>query len=144
MEVGIASLAIGLLAVPLLAWLMQARDSEMRARHEYLAILAAREEMYEARFLAGAGARLEDLAHGWQPLTGSLMARLAGVASEAAPPVRYHPEQRRVETRCDLAAGSGRLRRATIAARWVHPDTGSKRPARPAEFTLVFGLLTPP
>lgn len=144
-EVTIASAVAALLAVPLLALMWQERDTAQRARFEYLAVIAAREEMYEARLLAALGASPGEIAHeDWQPLEGDVLARLANATDGPRPLAAYRPDQSRIETRLEIAHGSGRLRNATLQVRWSDPQSAAGSQKRPSGFLLTFGLLLPP
>src|SRR5438132_1324541 len=71
-EVLVAAVAASLLSVLLLVLLFQERDTETRARLEYVTLLAARDEMYEARILTAAGAKPESLDHPFRHLGGGV------------------------------------------------------------------------
>jgi hypothetical protein len=144
----VAALVVAAVAIPLLTLLFQERDTEQRSRFEYLAILAARDEMYESRMALAAGALPDALAHDWKPLTGNVLERLAGAAPGLTIDASYSPEQARVATQLKLEpAGSSRLRVATLDARWMDPQAAAgSEPGRerPSSLQLVFGLLPPP
>lgn len=139
-----ASFAAALLSVPLLVLMFQERDTGQRSRFEYLALLAAREEMYDARFLAACGATPKPLLeHSWRPQRGGLLARLGPAAASVKSGLEYRPLQSRIETSLSLESGTGRLRRATVLARWEDPDTKRAGDTRPDTVRLVIGLLWP-
>ncbi|MBI3893494.1 MAG: hypothetical protein HY303_18405 [Candidatus Wallbacteria bacterium] len=148
-EVLVAALVAAAVAVPLLTLLFQERDSEQRSRFEYLAILAARDEMYESRMAVACGAPPDKVAHPWRPLKGNVMERLKDAAPDLALDVSYHPDQARVATQAvmDAAGANPRLRSVTLDARWIDPTTGPPSPdkrERPSSLQLIFGVLVPP
>src|SRR5688572_30428397 len=63
--VGVAIFAS--IAIPILSMLYKSREAEQVSRFQYLALIAARDEMYRARFLIGAGAQPNTVAHGLMP-----------------------------------------------------------------------------
>ncbi len=145
-EVLVATLVAAAVIVPLLTLLFQERDTEQRSRFEYAALLAARDEICECRMALAAGARPESLAHDWRPLTGNPFERLSDASPGLAVDVTYAAEQARVATRVTLEPGAGgRLRLATVTARWLDPET-QRTPGgreRPTSLKLVFGLFAP-
>lgn len=143
-ETALAALVAAVLSVPLLVLLFRERDSGQRTRWEYLALLAAREAMYDARFLAAAGAQPVTLARGFHPLTGSPLESLAPVAFGATTQLRYPPAFERIETSLAVEPAGFRLHRATVTARWSDPAASEPNDARPREVRLVTGLLSPP
>lgn len=138
-EVIVAALVASLLSVPVLTLLFQERDTGKRSSLEYLAMTAARDEMYETRLLVTAGAALPGLQHDWLPLGGSTLQRLGAMGASLGSAFEYHPGQCRIETKLTFSDGAGRLRRATLLARW-QPDDATGR----AVTRLVFGVLSPP
>lgn len=148
-EVAIGTLIVAAMAIPLLTLLFQERDTEQRSRLEYWAILAARDEVYESRMAVAAGAKPDTLSHDWRPLKDNVLERIKGAAPGVTVDANYHPDQARIATKLTVDQGPGRLRTATLVARWVDPPTGggtapSGAKERPTTFQLVFGLLLPP
>src|SRR5439155_4950594 len=70
-EILIAVMVAAAITIPVLTLVFQERDTEQRSRFEYLALLAARDEMYQARMLAGMGADLTRVTHGARPVKGN-------------------------------------------------------------------------
>ncbi|MBI4868900.1 MAG: hypothetical protein HY816_18325 [Candidatus Wallbacteria bacterium] len=144
----VAALVAAAVAVPLLTLLFQERDTEQRSRFEYLAVLAARDEMYESRMAVACGAAADSIGHAWRPLTGNVMERLKDAAPDLSVPATYSADQRRVSTKLDLETGANpRLRVGTLQARWVDPAAGQPsgdKKERPSSLQLVFGVLIPP
>lgn len=142
-EVVMAALIAALLSIPILALLFQERDTGQRSRFEYGAILAARDEMYETRLLIAAGAVPDELEHGWLPIDGSALDRLAPLVPASDPGYGYHLEQHRIETQLTLEPRSGTVRVARVLARWLDPTASSQEKANRAVVSLVFGFPEP-
>ena len=147
-EVLVAALVAAAVAIPMLTLLFQERDTEQRSRFEYLAVLAARDEMYESRMAVLAGGDYASLKHAWVPLTKGPLERLKDAAPGVTIDAKYHPDQARVATQLDIdGAATGRLRAVTIGARWSDPQTSAPVPGkkeRPTSFQLISSVLLPP
>lgn len=148
-EVMVAALVAAVLAIPTLGLLFQSRDAEQRSRFEYLALLAARDEMYQSRVLVALGRKPEEVAHGFRSLTGSALEQLAPVFAGTPEKIDYLSEQERVATSITFEAANPvarRLRVGTLVARWMDPAAvggpGSK--SRRTQMELVFGVVAPP
>lgn len=158
-EVLVAALVGGAIAVPLLTLLFQERASVQYSRFRHAAVLAARDEAYEARFAVAAGVDPDSLEHDWQPLVGSPLERLGDrVSGGGLPDAVYAREQQRLQTRLEILTrtvpDSGdpvqeRLQLAAVSVRWDEPEVAAeegpaKKTRRPGSIRLVFGWLLPP
>ncbi len=145
-EVAVSTLIVAAFAIPLMSLLFQERETEQLSRYQYVALVAARDEMYQSRMAVAAGATADSIAHGFEELTGSPLGRIEPMAPGVTLPVTYHKEQSRIETQLVLEPDTGgRIRLATVEARWIDPaNQGNGSGGRPSSLKIVFGLLTPP
>lgn len=150
-EVMVAVMVAATVGLPLITLLMQERDTEQRSRFEYLAILAARDEAYQARALVACG-KPDKVAHGMQPLTKPPFSTTAFTALEpifiGTPPAgvaKYSPDQARISTAvtADLPTAANPVSVGVIKARWVDPDLAAAQKRR-TTLDLVFGMMKPP
>ncbi len=150
-EIMIAVMVCAAITVPMLGLLFQERDTEQRSRFEYVALLAARDEMYQAKFLVGIGAQPASVAHAdARPLKGSPMQGIPGtVFTDPGGLPDYSADQERVKlvTEIDAApADVPRLHAARTTAAWLDPEL-AKIPSQQGRKTTVelqFGVLRPP
>lgn len=151
-EVVVGAMVAGLLGVVVMSTLFQSRDAEQRSRLQYLALLAARDQVYRARFMIGAGAIRSAVERtNFTRLEGDPLADIAGVSDVPINTVSpYYPGQKRIAYKLVLetpAAGE-RISLGTVTARWVDGAGDGQAPAaareRPATLQLTFGVLKPP
>jgi hypothetical protein len=144
-EVMVAVLVAGVLAIPTLGLMFQSRDAEQRSRYEYLAVLAARDEMYQSRVLAALGRTPDQIRHGFNPLTGSILETLF---ASPPPAIAFHADQERVEVALEFEAANPaakRLRVGKLRARWMSEavTSGPNAKSRRTSMDLVFGVVLP-
>lgn len=146
-EVMVAVMVGAAVTIPILALLNQERDTEQRSRYEYLAVLAARDEMYQARMLVGLGTDPAQVAHAARKVTGNPVDGIGNLYEGAKPGSVYPAEMERVtvELTIDAAAGS-RVRPAKATARWMDPALAATpgQAGRKTDVEVYFGVLRPP
>jgi hypothetical protein len=148
-EVMVAVMVAAAIGIPCLQLLFAERDTEQRSRYEYVALLAARDEMYQARMLAALGATPESLAHDFRALEGNPLDGLgqAFIGNKTCSP--YYPEQKRISTSLNvdppLAGNTPRIQLATLTARWLDPsqDPAARGGSQKTTVDVVFGVLKP-
>lgn len=117
-------LGIGLfvaVSVPVYQLIVSGRSMGFKSRLAYLAVQAAREEMDDLRIAAAlAPDKAKGLGHPWQPVTGSLLARLEPLARPGDfPRLTYPAEYARIFTHVELGREQpGGLLPATLVVRW--------------------------
>lgn len=134
-EAVVAAAVLAAVGIPLLSLLFQTRANERMARHEYLALVAARDVVAEAQLLAHLG-RADDAT--WA-LEGSVLGRLRATATEPSTPVVYRPDQRRLKARLEQLGGEGRVRAARVRVAWDAPAGEAAGEAERA-VEVVFGM----
>lgn len=144
----VAVLVAAVLAIPTLGLLFQSRDAEQRSRYEYLAVLAARDEMYQSRVLAALGRTPDQIGHDFKPLTGNILEGLAPVFASAPPQIAFHADQERVEVSLAFEGANPaarRLRVGKLRARWMSAaaTSGPNAKSRRTSMDLVFGVVLP-
>lgn len=146
-EVGVAMLIAAVVGVPMLSLLFQGRDTEQRSRFELLAVLAARDDMYQSRLLVACGAAPASVAKTPQPLDGNPCQGLQPIFRGTLPDVRYYEIQKRVVASVTMKGpvngASPRIHLAEAEARWNEVN-GVARDGRKASVVLPFGVLVPP
>jgi type II secretory pathway pseudopilin PulG len=143
-EALVATLIFAIVAVPLVGLVVTERNTAVKAHLMYQALLAAREEIYDIRFLLAAGTPRARVAHGWKRVSGNAVGRLGGVWSGNRPGLDYTQDQERLETRVSFKPGNGRLWVGSIEARFSRPDgRGSSTGAGDPVLALSFGALEP-
>lgn len=145
-EVMVAVMVAATIGIPLLTLLFQERDSEQRARFEYLAILAARDAAYEARALVACGVPPASVAHGFKALEGNPLDVLKDVFQDDRSSTTYSPEQKRVTLEVKIEApttAGSRAQLGTVTTRWVDPEL-AKLEKRRTTLEFSFGVLKPP
>ena len=147
-EVMLAVMVGAAVTIPILALLNQERDTEQRSRYEYLAVLAARDEMYQARMLVGLGTDPAQVSHAPRKLAGNALDGLGNLFEGGKPAATYPPEMERVtvEVAIDAAAAGSRLRPAKVTARWMDPAIANSpgQAGRKTDVEIYFGCLRPP
>lgn len=148
-EVMIAVMVGVAVTIPVLALLNQERDTEQRSRFEYLAVLAARDEMYQARMLVGLGTDPGQVAHTARKLTGNPLDGLGNLFEGGKPALTYPAEMERVTVELTIdgpSAGTPRVRPAKATARWMDPALAATpgQEGRKTDVELYFGVLRPP
>ena len=138
-----AALIFGLLAVPLVGLLTQERVTTQRSHLYYMALTAAREEMFTARFLAKAGAKPEQIQHGWTPLKGSVFERLKPVTVGTVPDESYRKEQERIQTQFTFLPGTGPIRLGVLSVRYENKEGGAGANEKGNAIDLPFGVHFP-
>lgn len=131
--------------IPILGLLNQERDTEQRSRYEYMAVLAARDEMYQARMLVGLGTDPGQVQHTPRKLTGNPLDGLGNLFEGGKPGVSYPAEMDRVsvELSIDAAAAGSRVRPARVTARWMDPAVAAGS-SKKTDVDIYFGVLRPP
>lgn len=149
-EVLIAVMIGAAVTVPVLALLFQERDTEQRSRFEYLALLIARDEMYQARMLVGMGADPQQVAHTPRKLSGNPLASIGGTFFDGTPPGPVYPDEMlRIASELVIdgpSQGTPHLHPAHVKVTWLDPDLAksSANVGRKTDLELHFGVLTPP
>ena len=149
-EVMIAVMVAAAITIPILTLLFQERDTEQRSRFEYLALLAARDEMYQARMLIGMGADPKNVAHGLRQVKLNPLDAIGNTFFEGTlPATKYPAEMERVQVEVSIdgsAAGTPHVHPARVHATWLDPDAAkaSGQAGRKSDVELQFGVLTPP
>ena len=148
-ETMVAVLVGAAITIPTLGLLFQSRDAEQRSRFEYLALLAARDEMYQSRVLVALGRKTTEVAHAPKVLAGNSLDALTPVFAGPPPIIDYHDDQSRVATGVefdDTINQAKRLRVGTITSRWMDPTaaSGAANRARRTQMEIVFGVVLPP
>ena len=136
-EALVATVILAVVGVPLFGLVVSERNTAVRAHLIYQAVLAAREEAYDLRFLRAAGLGAAELAHDFRPLSGDALARLAPVFTGERPSMPYDPAQERIETRVTFGGASGRLGPGAIAVRYGRTEGSDLSVAVP------FGSMAP-
>lgn len=131
--------------IPILGLLNQERDTEQRSRYEYMAVLAARDEMYQARMLVGLGTDPGQVQHTPRKLTGNPLDGLGNLFEGGKPAVSYPAEMDRVtvEVSIEAAAAGSRVRPARVTARWMDPAVAATS-GKKTDVDIYFGVLRPP
>lgn len=144
-EVVITSMVMAVLAIPLITLSTQEQMTTQRAQLYYLSLVAAREEMYDARFLAASGAPLTSLEHDWKPLKGPSFAKFtqAGVVQGGVPDTKYQERQERIETEVKLKPGAGRIRLGTVKVRYETKGKGVGQDKDGNALELPFSIHLP-
>jgi len=149
-EVMIAVMVAGAITIPILTLLFQERDTEQRSRFEYLALLAARDEMYQARMLIGMGADPRNVAHAPRQVKGNPMDAVGTTYFEGTPPATKYPDDmQRVQVEVGIdspSAGTPHVHPARVHATWLDPDAAKAtgQAGRKSDVEIQFGVLTPP
>ena len=147
-EVMVAVMVGAAVTIPILALLNQERDTEQRSRYEYLAVLATRDEMYQARMLVGLGTDPAQVAHAARKLTGNPVDGLGNLYEGAKPASTYPAEMERVtvELTIDAATAGSRVRAAKAKALWMDPALAATpgQAGCKTDVEVYVGVLRPP
>lgn len=145
-EIMVAVMVAAALGIPMLTLLFQGRDTEQRSRFEYMASLASRDEMYQARVLVACGVDPNQVAHDFRALEGDPLEDLGSVFAGSKPDVQYHASQKRVQTRVEIRGrgpGSQRIHLGKVTAKWLD-DAQAAKDERKTTVEMTFGVLRPP